>query len=634
VTTTPYGFWPSPISSAALVEATVGLSQVAVDNGDVYWLESRPLEAGRVVLVRDGTDVLPAGWSARTTVHEYGGGAYAVRDGRVVFSNFEDQRLYRVDGGAGGGGPVAISPEPQVRWASRYADMAISPDGTRVACVRETHNGSAATDVVNEIVVLPLDGAAPAEIVATGRDFYAAPRWAPDGDSLAWLAWDHPNMPWDGTELFVDGVRVAGGPSESVVQPEWSPDGVLHFASDRNGWWNLYRAGGDRPLAAKEAEFAGPAWVCGLSLYAFLADGRLVCTWSERDGAHLGLVSDDGRLDEVATPYTSIQSVRAGRSGGEVVAIAASPSQSSAVVALDADATGFPVVIRKSRDTDFDAAYLSTPEAIEFPTEGGLTAHAFYYRPVNPDVVAPSGDAPPLIVFSHGGPTSATSSVLNVAIQYWTTRGFAVVDVNYGGSTGYGREYRDRLKGAWGIVDMDDCANAARYLAGRGLVDGTRLFIRGGSAGGYTTLCALVFRDDFAAGASYYGVADAEALARDTHKFESRYLDGLIGPYPEARDVYVARSPIHFADRVACPVILFQGLEDAVVPPDQAEVFVAALTEKGLPFAYVEYEGEQHGFRRAETIRDAIDSELAFYRGVLGGSPPTGRRRVPAADRQ
>jgi dipeptidyl aminopeptidase/acylaminoacyl peptidase len=626
-TEAPYGTWPSPVSSAALVEAAVGLSQPLADGDAVYWLESRPLEAGRVVVVRNGTDAIPEGFSARTTVHEYGGGAYTVDRGRVLFSNFDDQRLYLV---AGGTAPVPITPEPPSRWALRYADMAVSPDGTRVACVRETHNGPAATEVVNEIVTLAVDGTGDVEVVATGHDFYAAPRWAPDGQ-LAWLSWDHPNMPWDGTELWVDHAHVAGGAAESIVQPEWSPDGELHYASDRSGWWNLYRhgdeAGDDAPLIVKDAEFAGPAWVFGLSWYAFLPDGRVVCTWSGADGAHLGVL-DGGDLREVNTPFTSVGSVRATGSG--IVALAGSATQSPAVVTIDVD-TGATEVLRRSRDNDLDPAYVSAAEAIEFPTEGGRTAYGYYYAPVNPDAQGPAGERPPVIVMSHGGPTSQTPGYFQMPIQYWTTRGFAVVDVNYGGSTGYGREYRERLKGEWGVVDMDDCTNAGRYLAGRGDVDGDRLLIRGGSAGGYTTLCALVFRDDFAAGASYYGVADAEALAADTHKFESRYLDGLIGPYPAAKDRYIQRSPIHFADRVSCPVILFQGLEDAVVPPAQAEVFVAALQEKGLPYAYVAYEGEQHGFRRAETIRDAIDSECEFYLAVLYGRPlPDERRHVSA----
>jgi dipeptidyl aminopeptidase/acylaminoacyl peptidase len=587
----------------------VRLAAPLADGEDIYWLEGRPLEGGRTVVVRDAADgtradAIGPDVQARTTVHEYGGGAYTVDRGRVIFANFADQRVY-VDGSP-------ITPEPAERWGVRYADFAVSPDGARVACVRETHNGPAATDVVNEIVVFALDGSGSQDVRATGRDFYSTPRWSPDGSQLSWLAWDHPNMPWDGTELFVDGALVAGGPDESIVQPSWSPEGVLHFASDRSGWWNLYRADRAEPLVAMDAEFAGPAWAFGMSWYAFVSGGRIACTWG---GGHLGVIEADGALREVETPFSSISFVRAGGDG--ILSIAGSPTTPGAVVTIDLD-TGAHRVLRRSRDTDLDPAYVSVAEHLEFPTEGGLTAFGYFYAPKNPDYTGPAGERPPLIVISHGGPTGATDDVLDTSIQYWTSRGFAVVDVDYGGSTGYGRAYRQRLNGTWGIVDVDDCVNAARALAARGDVDGDRLLIRGGSAGGYTTLCALVFRPGvFAGGASYYGVADAEALAKDTHKFESRYLDGLIGPYPEARDTYIERSPIHFADRIECPVIIFQGLEDAVVPPAQAEVLVAALEAKGLPYEYVPYEGEQHGFRKAENIQDAAERELAFYARIL-----------------
>ena len=424
-------------------------------------------------------------------------------------------------------------------------------------------------------------------------------------------------MPWDGTELRVDGKLIAGGNDESVVQPTWSPDGTLHYVSDRTGWWNLYRAGDDVPLVARDGEFASALWVFGLSWFAFLADGRVACTWDEAGVSHLGIITG-GDLREIDTEYTSFNYVVA--RGNAVVTVAASPWEADAIVEIGVD--GACTVIKRSRESTLAREHISVAEPIEFPTTGGATAHALYYAPTNGDVTPPDDEQPPLVIISHGGPTSHTTSAYNTSIQYWTTRGFAVVDVNYGGSTGYGREYRERLAGAWGVVDVDDCINAARYLAGRGDADPNRFLIRGGSAGGYTTLCALVFRDDMAAGASYYGVADAEALARDTHKFESRYLDKLIGPYPADRELYVERSPIHFADRVSCPVILFQGLEDAVVPPAQADVFVAALRDKGLPFAYVAYEGEQHGFRKAENITGSIDSELAFYARVLGFEPP------------
>ena len=440
-------------------------------------------------------------------------------------------------------------------------------------------------------------------------------------------------MPWDGTELMVcdlddDGLpenveRVAGGPDESIFQPEWSPDGTLHFVSDRTGWWNLYRRreGSVEPLCEKEAEFGLPQWAFGMSTYDFVSPGRIVCSYKERGSSHLAFLdTETGVLEPVETPYSSIAYVRAdagGEASASVFFLGASPTKAACIVGLD-PSTGMHEVVRRSGDLEIDSGYLSVPETLEFPTENDRTAHAFYYPPKNQDYAAPEGELPPLLVMSHGGPTSATSTALDPKIQYWTSRGIAVLDVNYGGSTGYGREYRSRLDGAWGVVDVEDCANGAVYLAGRGLVDEGRLLITGGSAGGYTTLCALAFTDTFAAGASHFGVSDVEALARETHKFESRYIERLIGPYPERADLYRERSPIHHTEKLSCPVIFFQGLEDEVVPPAQAETMFAALRDKGLPVAYVPFEGEQHGFRRAENIRRALDGELYFYSRVFG----------------
>ena len=613
--TVPYGSWPSPITADLLVEEVVSLSQPVVSGEEVYWLEGRPSEAGRQVVVcggpgREAVDVVPPGFSARTTVHEYGGGDYAVRSGTVFFSNFDDQHLYRVDPG---GAPEPLTSEE----GARYADADVSPDGDRLACVRERHLDSG--EVVNDVVMLPTDGSAPPAAVAGGHDFFSAPRFSPDGSRLAWLSWDHPRMPWDGTELWIDGAPVAGGPTESVSQPRWSPDGVLHWVSDRSGWWNLYSAPGG-PLAPVEGEFTRPDWVFGQSTYAFLPDGRLVAAWSQRGLSRLSLVDrGGGGLTTIDTPYTAVTAVRP--YGDAVVAVVASARHSPAVVVVDAAAGGVGQVVRRSRAVDVDPGYLSEPQPIEFPTGGGRTAHALHYPPANPDCAGPVGERPPLLVLSHGGPTSATSSALNPGVQYWTSRGFAVIDVDYGGSTGYGRAYRERLKGQWGVVDVDDCVSAALWLAARGEADGARLAIRGGSAGGYTTLCALTFTDRFAAGSSYYGVADLESLATGTHKFESRYLDGLVGPYPETRERYRQRSPIHFAERLSSPVILFQGTDDKVVPPAQAETMAAALRRNGVPFAHVTFEGEQHGFRRAETVKRAAEAELWFYGQVLGFEP-------------
>jgi dipeptidyl aminopeptidase/acylaminoacyl peptidase len=634
-----YGSWPSPITATSLVEQAVSLGQVEVDGDSVYWLEGRPSEGGRQVVVRwspgeDPHDAIGAEWSARTTVHEYGGGAYAVADGVVFFSQFFDQRLYRVDRG---GQPRPLTPEPPEPMAYRYADARVSPDGRELVCVRERHLDG---EVVNDIVIVDaVEGGEPTELVS-GADFFSAPRFSADGRRLAWLCWCHPHMPWDGTELWTgefadDGLagveRVAGGPEESISQPRWSPDGVLHWVSDRTGWWNLYAddgAGGARALAPLDAEFTGPDWVFGQSTYGFLSDGRIVLAWWQRALANLGVLDTrTGKLDRWDAPFTAVGSLRPSADG--VAAVVASATAEPAVVLLD----GAGIVtetLRRSRPATPDAGYLSAAEPIEFSTEDGLTAHALWYAPANKDASPPPDEQPPLVVMSHGGPTASASPALNLSTQYWTSRGFAVVDVNYGGSTGYGREYRERLKGRWGIVDVDDCVNAARHLVAEGLVDENRLAIRGGSAGGYTTLSALTFRDEFSVGASYFGVADAEALATDTHKFESRYLDGLIGPYPEAKELYRERSPIHYADRLSAPLIIFQGLEDRVVPPSQAEVMVEALRLRGLPFAYVAFEGEQHGFRKAENIIRSIEAELWFYGRVLGFEPADDIEPVPA----
>jgi dipeptidyl aminopeptidase/acylaminoacyl peptidase len=621
----PYGSWKSPITSDLIVAGTIKVGQVLLDGDDVIWTEMRPAEGGRYVLVRrsaDGrtSDLIPPPWNARTRVHEYGGGAAVVADGTVYFSNWEDQRMYRLDPG---GQPRPITPEGKLR----YADGALDRNRERMICVREDHT---ATDreAVNQLVSLDLAGEGEARVLVSGNDFYATPRISPDGTRLAWLTWNHPNMPWDGTELWVgelqaDGSlgqveRVAGGISESIFQPEWSPDGVLYFISDWTGWWNLYRWRGGQvePVVQMEAEFGLPQWVFGRSTYAFASARRIICAYTQHGTWQLAsLDTATGALTPIETPYTEIEYVRAGPD--RVVFYGGSPTEPESIVQLDL-ATGRIEVLRRATEVTVGAGYLSEPRAIDFPTENGLMAHALYYPPKNRDHVAPEGERPPLLVISHGGPTGATTSTLSLSIQYWTSRGIAVLDVNYGGSTGYGRAYRERLEGQWGIVDVDDCANGARYLAEREEVDGERLIIRGGSAGGYTTLCALTFRDVFKAGASYYGVSDLEALAKETHKFESRYLDRLVGPYPERKDLYEERSPIRFADRISCPVIFFQGLEDQVVPPSQAELMVEPLRAKGLAVAYVPFEGEQHGFRRAENIKRALDAELYFYSRVFG----------------
>jgi dipeptidyl aminopeptidase/acylaminoacyl peptidase len=621
----PYGSWKSPITSDLIVAGTIGLGEVAIDGRDVYWIESRPSERGRNVIVKlslDGRarDMTPPEFNTRTTVHEYGGGAYAALDGAIYFSNFADQRIYRQTADSA---PQPVTSAENVR----YADGAIDARRRLMFCVREDHRAGG-RDSINTIVSVNLDGDATGKELISGSDFYSSPRLSPHATRLAWLAWNHPNMPWDGSELWVaelneDGsmgeqTMIAGGATESIFQPEWSPDGVLHFVSDRAGWWNLYRwrDGKAEALAELKAEFGMPQWVFRMSTYAFDSSERIICARDEQGNWRLAaLNAKTGEFENIETPYTEIFSLRA--RDGRAVFCGGSPSEPLSVVELDL-ATRKTRVLRSSTRIEIDREYISIPEAIEFPTEGGLTAHAFFYAPANRDYEAPSGEKPPVIVISHGGPTGATTTTLKLTIQYWTSRGFGVLDVNYGGSTGYGRAYRERLNGQWGVVDIDDCINGARYLVEAGKADPQRLIIRGGSAGGYTTLGALVFRDFFKAGASYYGVSDLEILEQDCHKFESRYNNSLIGPYPERQDVYYARSPIHFTDNLSCPIILFQGLDDKVVPPNQSEMMFEAARAKGLPVAYIAFEGEAHGFRRAENIKRSLDAELYFYSRVFG----------------
>ncbi len=625
-----YGCWTSPISAELVTRAQVGLAQPMLDRGVAWWLEVRPEEGGRTVLVRrplDGTatDLTPPPFNVRTRVHEYGGGAYAVRDGVVVAVNFADQRLYRLDPGR----PVQpITPANGDRL--RYADLELDPAGKRVLAVREDHRSGA--EGVNSIVALDLDRRDdPGRRLASGHDFFSSPRLSPDRRQLAWLSWDHPNMPWDGTELWLAEIgtdshlsasrRVAGGPGESIVQPAWSPDGRLCFVSDRTGWWNLYRLGeaGPVPVCPMSAEFAGPAWTFGGRWYGFLDAGTILACFTEAGRWHLARIDlASGRLTRLPLPWTELSGVSI--AGGRALLRAGAPDRPAAILLLD-PTNGQMRELRSAGALPVDPVWLARPEATRFPSGPGESAHALYYPPTSPEFVAPAGERPPLIVKSHGGPTGSTSSELRLATQFWTSRGFAVCDVDYGGSTGYGRAYRARLDGRWGEVDVQDCVNAARALVADGRADAERLAITGGSAGGYTTLCALTYHDLFRAGASHYGISDLEALARDTHKFESRYLDRLVGPYPEAIEVYRARSPIHHVDRLSCPIIFFQGLEDAVVPPNQAEMMVEALRRKGLPVAYLTFAGEQHGFRKAETIQRVLLAELTFYGRVFGFAP-------------
>ncbi len=627
VQTRAYGTWESPISAADTVGGVVDFGQIAIDGDRLYWLEGRPSEGGRQVLVgRDGSgqidDITALPIYVRTQVHEYGGGAFTVDSGKVAYSELSDQRLYLLSNGP-------ITPEPSVPGALRYADGRFLPDGG-IVCVRESHGDA---EAVNEIVRIDPD-TKEVTVLVTGRDFYASPRPSSDGRRLLWLEWDHPNMPWDGTVLktgsitdqgLIDVAEIAGGPDESIFQPEWAPDGGIVFATDRSGWWNLHRFDGEvtSPILVMEADFGVPLWIFGPTTFGFLSEGRILAAFWEGGVNHLGVIDSDGRLNRLPNDLTGLGFLV---TDGESRAwfIGQGPATPSAVYELDVDTGDLSVV--RGNPMPAEPGFLPSPRIITFPTGDGEVAHGVYYPPTNPDFEGPDGERPPLIVKVHGGPTSHVVPSLRPAFLYWTTRGFGLVDVNYRGSTGYGRKFRNLLRNSWGIADVEDCLAAARYLAAEGEVDGDRLVITGGSAGGYTTLAALAFGDAFSAGGSYFGVADIGLLADHTHKFESRYLDGLVGTDP---DEMRRRSPLYSADQITVPVILFQGLEDKVVPPEQAELISAALAENGIPHAHITYEGEDHGFRKAENIIHSLESELAFYGKVLGFTPADDLPEVP-----
>ncbi|HLZ74212.1 MAG TPA: prolyl oligopeptidase family serine peptidase [Phenylobacterium sp.] len=618
----PYGAWASPISAARLAQGAVTLADLRVFGGLPYWLESRPAEGGRlVVMTADAAGVrqlTPDGFNARTRVHEYGGAPYAVGPEGLWFSNYADQRLYLQ---AGLAAPTPMTPE-----GYRYADGVPAPGGGLIA-VREDHTDP--KNVRNTIVRLSGRPGDAGRVLFSSSDFVAYPRLGP-GDRLAWIAWDHPAMPWDATRLYVGDLteaglanvrQVAGGAGVSVLQPQWTADGALVWLSDEGGYWNLYE-GGDGParaLSPREAEFAGPLWTLGRSAYAVL-DDRIATTAKDAEGEALLLVDRrTGAVEALPLPFEGLVFVQA-LDETRIAAIAHSEADTSKVVVIDL-AAGSHKVLRQPVALDMALDDISRPEAITFPSTGGRPTHALFYPPANGAFAGPAAELPPLIVQAHGGPTGAASGAFSLAIQYWTTRGFAVVDVDYGGSTGYGRAYRERLNGQWGVVDVEDVIAAAQHLADSGRVDRKRMVIHGGSAGGFTVLAALAQSDVFAAGGSFYGVADLAVLARDTHKFESRYMDGLIGPWPEAKAVYDARSPIHQIDQFTAPLLILQGADDPVVPQNQAHMIRDALVSRGTPVACLVFAGESHGWRRAETIVRAKEVELWFYGKILGFEP-------------
>jgi dipeptidyl aminopeptidase/acylaminoacyl peptidase len=627
---TPYGLWPSPIDAEQVARQATAYDAVHTSGEAVYWLETRPSQDGRAVVVRwtanaGAGDAVPAGFDVGSRVHEYGGGAY-LPAGRTLFACSQgDQRLYRIDGQRD---PVPITPEPPTPAGLRYADLRLVSSGELLVGVRECHQGE---DVVNELVALPVDGSTDPWVVASGHDFYAAPRPSPDGRRLAWLTWDRPCMPWDGADLWVadlgpDGwlgpaSHVAGGPAESVVQPEWNAEGILHFVSDRSSWWNLYRErhGQVNSLLPMAAEFADAPWELDYSSYAFVDDGRIACRYRQHGRDRLGLLDPaSGRLTDLPIPYTSLKPyLRA--VGDRLAFIGASPTTSSAVATLHVPTGRLDALA--GAEISLDPTWVSVPQPVQFPTRDGQTAHAFYYPPTNPEVTGPPDARPPLLVQAHPGPTADAKARLELRTQVFTSRGFAVVDVNYAGSTGYGRGYRERLTGQWGVADVSDCLDAARSLVEAGKVDARRLVISGESAGGFTALCALASEEFFAGGASRFGIADLETFRQQAPKFQAHELDRLVGPYPEAATTYRARSPLHLVARIARPVLLVHGLEDTVVPPSQAQVMAEALERRGVPHLLVAVPGEGHGFRRPVSIRRGVEVELSFYLAALGLAP-------------
>jgi len=636
-----YGAWKSPLSGDAVAKASIRLSELSVTSSSVFWGEVRPNEGGRTAIVEwhegERFERLASPWNVRTRVHEYGGGAMVASNRDLYFSHFSDGRVY---GQAWGKAPVALTPEikgPRVG----FADLKVDRNHNRLIAVRESHREDGEpTAALVSISLAPLSGGLPKiDILAQGEDFYASPAISPDGRHLAWLTWSHPNMPWDGTELWLADMDdkghvgtpalITGSQEESIFQPGFDTEGHLIFATDRSDWWHLVRkqkADFHRPevepedLTPIDAEFGLPQWVFGMSTWVEFEPGKLASAYTQNGQWYVGRVAD-GAVTTYEVPYSTIDAIRSDGKGN-IYFIGGSPTKARELVSFNPTDDSTIRILNETQPLPLEDECVSCGVPVSFPSADQRLAHAFFYAPQNNRYAHFETESPPLIVKIHGGPTGCAGNAFDPGIQFWTTRGFAVVDVNYGGSTGYGRAYRETLKGNWGIVDVEDCVAAAEYLSKNGHVDPKRRAIRGGSAGGYTTLAALAFTDAFQAGASHFGVADLEALARDTHKFESRYLDGLVGPYPERKDLYQARAPLNSAHKIQCPVIFFQGLEDKVVPPNQAELMVAALNENNIPNEYITFEGEGHGFRRAENIVTALETELRFYQQTFGLTDP------------
>ena len=623
--TKPCGTWESPITSEMLVGGAVRLGEIVVDGDDVWWAETRPDEGGRTVLVRNGTDQTDQNINVRTLVHEYGGSAWRVRNGVLVYSQYSDQRLYRLDKL---GNSIPLTPEPEIQQSYRYADGRITNNENWYVCVRELH-ASSAEEPSNEIVAVPLDGSQQIKVLVSGPDFVSSPRVSKEGDQIAWVQWNHPNMPWDDTQLCIASLdemllsnqKVIKSQAESFFQPEWDGQGNLHVVSDRNNWWNLFRVDQSTneidltALTNIEAEIGLPQWVFGQSRYAFVGD-QIWFVYRKAGIDRLAILSLDGQFEQIDIDATEIESVANYQDG--IVATVSSWKAESSVMSITREGIR---PLSKIRDLNIDESWFPIPQTFTYQTSDSEKAHALFYPPTNPEYEINEKEKPPLIVLAHGGPTAAARRQLQLAVTYWTSRGFGVADVDYRGSTGYGRAFRNRLHDSWGLADVEDCVAVAKYLVAQKKVDKNKLAIKGGSAGGFTVLAALTFHDTFTAGASRYGIADLAILAKDTHKFESRYLDRLVGKWPEDEEIYRQRSPIHHIEQLSTPMVILQGSEDPIVPPNQAHLMAQKLKENDIPHALIEFSDEGHGFRKAPNIKKAIESELAFFAHIFGFEP-------------
>ena len=623
--TKPYGTWESLITSEMLVGGAVRLGEIVTDGDDVWWAESRPDEGGRTVIVRNGKDQTDKKTNVRTLVHEYGGSAWWVRNGTLVYSQYSDQRLYRRDKS---GDSIPLTPESETQQSYRYADGRITNNEDWYVCVRETHTSSD-EEPSNEIVAVPLDGSQQIRVLVSGPDFVSSPRVSKEGNQIAWVQWNHPNMPWDDTQLCIASLeemvlsnqKVTKSKAESFFQPEWDDQGNLHVVSDRNNWWNLFRVDQSTneidltSMTNIEAEIGLPQWVFGQSRYAFVGD-EIWFVYREAGIDKLATLSSNGQFEQIKIDATEIESVTNYQDG--IVATVSSWKAESSVMFINSEEVR---PLSKTRDLDIGESWFPVPETFTYQTSDSEKAHALFYSPTNPEYEIHENENPPLIVLAHGGPTGSARRQLQLSIAYWTSRGFGVADVDYRGSTGYGRLYRNRLRNSWGLADVEDCVAVAKHLVAQKKVDKNRLAIKGGSAGGFTVLAALTFHDTFTAGASRYGIADLAILAKDTHKFESRYLDRLVGKWPEDEEIYKQRSPIHHIEQLSTPMVILQGSEDPIVPPNQAHLMAKKLKENDIPHALIEFSDEGHGFRKAPNITKAIESELAFFAQIFNFEP-------------